>query len=138
MDYLTQTGADISKLKFKYFNEDNYGFYSNKKIDYGESCCHFTPEKAMIGIERSFHTETLGGVEKAREFMSKKELRKDTSYWTVLVLEAQKKEDSPIKPFVDILPTNYKEYPVNFTEAELESLKGSGIINWINNRKNNI
>jgi len=51
-----------------------------------------------------------------------------------LLQELRQGEDSEYAAFIDIMPTSFNDYPVNFTDEELAMLEGSPCLEEITDR----
>ena len=55
---------------------------------------------------------------------------------TTQLLELKKEDKNNYQPWLDILPSNFNEFPHMYSEDELEWLKGSEILKIIQKNKN--
>ena len=59
----------------------------------------------------------------------------NTAFYSLWLAGERRKEKPFFGPFINILPTGFEDYPVNFSDQELEHLKGSFLPEMIKTRK---
>jgi histone-lysine N-methyltransferase SETD3 len=120
VNWLIQGGAFFPKLHLKYYSEDYRGIHAAQPMQ---------AEETIISIPLKFILTT----EIARDGPICKKInssgcvvRSKHSYLAVALLEEKEKgEESYWAPYINILPVRYSNKPVNFTQEELNWLKGS-------------
>ena len=126
-------GADFSKLKLRFYTENFRGVHACQEIDHGETVV-FVPRTCLITTEDTRETELAKKVGGAESALAKLPLS-NTAYYSMFLIEERRKENSHFRPYLNIMPTGFDDYPVNFSDQELEHLKGSFLPEMIKTRK---
>ena len=132
MNWLRNNGAEFPFLEIKHYNERFRGIvatkniYKNKNILKVPHCCIMTTLKAYkshVGLE-----------------IKKSGWEPPSSHtWLALMLLEEKLNPTSFwKPFIDILPPNYNDFPQFYSSDELNQLKGSFIVDMIKSRNLNL
>lgn len=120
MNWLSETESEYPKLKIRFYEENYRGVHSKTRIKKDETIL-FIPLDRLITLEMAKATEIGKAIiENTLDLLSPKH-----SFLATYLLLERLKEDSPWKPYLEILPTEYSTMPVFFSDEELEYLKGS-------------
>ena len=130
--WLRENNATFPNLEIKHYNENFRGMVTTNGVSRG---------KPLISIPQKCIMTTL----KAYESESGKELHnsgwkpRSTHTWLALyLLEEKQNPNSFWKPYIDIIPPVYGDFPQFYGKDELDSLKGSFVLDMIRSRNLNI
>ena len=130
--WLKSNGSYFPLLDIKHYNERFRGVILNKSVVKNKeilkipNCCIMTTIKAM---------KSLAGQELIRSGWK--------SYCShtplaLYLLEEKMKFDSYWKPYIDIIPKTYDDFPQFYKDEELKQLKGSFVLEMIRSRNLNL
>ena len=130
--WLIDYNATFPNLEIKHYNENFRGMVTKSNVYKG---------KPLISIPQKCIMTTL----KAYESESGKELKNsgwdpDSSHtWLALYLIEEKQNPNSFwKPYIDIIPPVYGDFPQFYSKSELSQLKGSFILDMIKSRNLNL
>jgi len=126
-------GADFSKLKLRFYTENFRGVHACMDIDHGETVV-FVPRACLITTEDAQATELATKIGGAESTLAKLPLS-NTAFYSMFLIEERRKENPFFAPYLNILPTGFDDYPVNFSDQELEHFNGSFLPEMIKTRK---
>jgi protein-histidine N-methyltransferase len=124
--WMEENGASFSPVALK-VNQDGRHVYATRPLRDGELAIHI-PRKLMI--TPAIARESAIGKLIAAHCQN----AADHDYLAAFLLEI-KHEGGFWKPYVDVLPTNYSHIPLNYSENELDALKGTYIFPVIRRRR---
>jgi histone-lysine N-methyltransferase SETD3 len=130
IEWMLENGAVMPNLYFEYYAVDFRGVC----ID-----TDFADDEIMVSIPPAL----LVTVEKAKaspigQKISKSGCRlRSHAYVACMLLEEKLNPNSYWKPYLDVLPASYRCIPTEFTEEELEYLRGSLTLEEIRERQEN-
>lgn len=130
--WLRDNNATFPNLEIKHYNENFRGMVTTKNVYKG---------KPLISIPQKCIMTSL----KAYESESGKELKNSgwephsSHTWLALyLLEEKQNSNSFWKPYIDIIPPIYGDFPQFYRKAELSQLKGSFVLDMIRSRNLNL
>ena len=130
--WLLENGAEFPNLEIKHYNETFRGIVTNKNVKRGAE---------ILKIPHSCIMTTL----KAQECEAGLELKKSGwepssshTWLSLFLLQEKLNKNSFWKPFIDILPPTYGDFPQFYNQSELKKLKGSFILDMIKSRNLNL
>ena len=131
--WLIDNGAKFPGLYFKMYGPDQRGVHCKKDIDRNRRIM-YVPLKCLITDQMARQTKTgslLISIEKRLSAPNHNQI-------IVFMLEDMMKKDSFFKPYYDILPKDVSNFPVFWTDKEVEYLKGSTLGGEIQQRREKI
>ena len=122
LDWLKEGGSAYEKLKIRFYGPDYRGVHAAKDIRKGETIL-FVPKHQIVTLELAF-ASPLGSL------MYEKGLRQRLispkhSFLSAFIMQERRKPDSYWWPYMDILPKQFTNFPIFFTEYEKAFLNGS-------------
>jgi histone-lysine N-methyltransferase SETD3 len=132
-DWLTEGGAVFPKIYLEYYSHDYRGVHCSRKIDKGE-CVLLVPLSHIITLEMA-KLAPVGRkmIEHDLDLLSPKHC-----FLTTFILQEQRKEKSFWRPYLNILPQSFSNFPVFYNDEELEMLAGSPFLDLVNEKKADI
>jgi len=128
-NWLREGGSFFPKLKFEYYDKDYRGIHAGESIG---------DEELIISIPQRFimTTELARASEIGRRLATTGcIIRSKHSYLACYLLqERDRGQQSFWHPYIDCLPVDYKNMPINFDSDELAYLKGSFSLGKIHQR----
>ena len=131
--WLIDNGAKFPGLYFKMYGPDQRGVHCKQDIDRNRRIM-YVPLKCLITDQMARQTKTgslLISIEKRLSAPNHNQI-------IVFMLEDMMKKDSFFKPYYDILPKDVSNFPVFWTDKEVEYLKGSTLGGEIQQRREKI
>jgi histone-lysine N-methyltransferase SETD3 len=130
--WLHQNGAEFPYLKIKHFNENFRGIVTNKNVYRGNVVLKVPHQCIMTSLKA--HSSTVG-----KELENSKWRPHSSHTWLALFLLQEKMDPNSFwKPYIDILPPTYGDFPQFYSSGELKQLKGSFILDMIKSRNLNL
>ena len=126
---LYQHNSFFPKLKIHFYTEDYRGVIAKSDISKNEIIMTI-PKTCLITLENAFETE-YG--KKIRKFMYKELNSPKHCLLSSFLLFEEK--NPKYKYYFDLLPKDFKNFPVFYTKEELEYLKGSPFLSQILEKK---
>ena len=127
--WLIQGGAIFPKIHMRYYSEDYRGVHSTRPILANE-CIIFVPKSHIITLEIAKQAPIGSKMMTAQlDLLSPKH-----SYLSSYILHEQLKPNSFWRPYLNILPEKYANFPIFYTDEEREWLAGSPFLNQINEK----
>lgn len=120
IDWLLSGQSEFPKLKIQYYSKDYRGVHAIRKVKAREVVL-YVPKTHLITLEMA--KETLI----AKKILSCKLdlLSPKHSFLSTFLLQERRNPNSFWKPYLDVLPEQYTNFPIFFSESELEWLRGS-------------
>ena len=132
IQWLRDNGAEFPLLKIKHHNESYRGIVTTKNVYKGNIILK-VPHKCIITSVKAYET-TVG-----KELKNSGWNPHSSHTWLALFLLQEKLDPSSFwKPFIDILPPTYGDFPQFYNSDELKQLKGSFILDMIKSRNLNL
>ena len=132
ISWLLKNGAEFPSLEIKHYNERFRGIVTKKNIHKSKQILK-VPHKCIMTTLKAYESEV--GLELKS---SGWEPYNSHTWLAVMLLEEKLKLDSFWKPFIDILPPNYNDFPQFYNNEELKQLSGSFILDMIKSRNLNL
>jgi len=126
---LYQHNSFFPKLKIHFYTEDYRGVIAKSDISKNEIIMTI-PKSCLITLENAFETE-YG--KKIRKFMYRELNSPKHCLLSSFLLFEEK--NPKYKYYFDLLPKDFKNFPVFYTKEELEYLKGSSFLSQILEKK---
>jgi len=128
--WLLENGAKFPNLELKDYGDEVRGCHAVTDIHEDEVIIEI-PLRCLITVEMGKDTDVGRAI-----LASNIDLDAPKHIFLMLfMLIDRKKKDSFFKPYYDILPETLNNMPIFWTEAELEMLKGSYLLQQIEERK---
>eukprot|EP01083_Nonionella_stella_P141743 437319_1 len=128
VNWLLEGGAKFPKLYLKYYSKDFRGVHALTRI----------PEDEVILCVPLSHIMTSDVAKQSnigqKIIKSNVELRSKHSYLACFLLQEKHDPNSYWKPYIDILPQEYRNMPIHFSKEELAHLTGSFSLQKIRDR----
>jgi histone-lysine N-methyltransferase SETD3 len=131
LDWMERGGADFSKLKLRYYSENYRGVHASQNIKSGEVIL-YVPLNQIITLEMAYQTP-IGRKMYEKNLRSKLISPKHT-FLGSYILQEKKKDEQRFAEYLDILPKGLNDFPIFFTEDELEFLKGSPFLDQVHEK----
>lgn len=128
IDWLRKNGAEFPFLEIKHYNERFRGIVATNNI-YREKQILKVPNKCIMTTLKAYESEIGLEVKK-----SGWEPHSSHTWLALMLLQEKLKSNSFWKPFIDILPRNYNDFPQFYTAEELDQLKSSFVLDMIKAR----
>jgi histone-lysine N-methyltransferase SETD3 len=132
ISWLRKNGAEFPHLEIKHYNERFRGIVATKNI-YKCKQILKVPHKCIMTTLKAYETEV--GLELKS---SGWEPHSSHTWLAVMLLQEKLNPNSFWKPFIDILPPNYNDFPQFYNNEELKQLSGSFILDMIKSRNLNL
>jgi protein-histidine N-methyltransferase len=128
LKWLRDGGSQFDKLKIRYYTADYRGVHAARDIKKGETIL-FVPKEQIITLEMAF-ASPVG------KLMYEKGLRQRLispkhSFLSCFIMQERRKPESIWQYYIDILPKNFTNFPIFFTEEEKKWLQGSPFLDQI-------
>jgi len=128
LDWMKENGADFSKLELRYYSADWRGVHAKEEIKKGDTVL-FVPHDTIVTLDLAKESP-LG------KYMVENEVvdymyYKMSAYFAVFLMQERKNPNSKFKAYLDILPKSHDDFPIFFTDAEKEFLKGSSFLDLV-------
>lgn len=118
-EWLINNGAHMGDISIEYYDTDYRGVTVHKEIKKGSNIIQI-PFNCCISLEES---KTRGYNKKLKELGLK--YTSPHTYIALELLDIKNNKDHKLTPYIKCLPQYFSNVPINFTENELEHLKGS-------------
>jgi len=130
--WLRENGAEFPLLKIRHHNENFRGIVTTKNIYKGKVILK-VPHSCIMTSIKAYKTKV------GQELKNSGWEPHSSHTWLALFLLQEKLDpDSFWKPFLDILPPTYGDFPQFYSTNELGQLKGSFILDMIKSRNLNL
>ena len=133
VNWLIEGGAIFPKLQMRFYSEDYRGVHSTSFI-LKDECILFVPKSHIITLEMA-KSSPIGQkmVEADLDLLSPKH-----SFLTTYILQERRKSETFWKPYLEILPEKFRNFPIFFTEEEKVWLAGSPFLDQVNEKIDDI
>ncbi|CAD8159503.1 unnamed protein product [Paramecium pentaurelia] len=129
LEWLKNGQALFPKIKIECYAEDYRGVNARKAISSKEVIL-FVPRSHMITLEMAKETPVAKKIIQYRlDLLSPKH-----SFLSTFLLQEKKKQDSFWKPYLDVLPKSYSNFPIFFNDNDLDWLKGSPFLKQVKDK----
>jgi histone-lysine N-methyltransferase SETD3 len=130
--WLKNNDADFPYLNIKHYNKTFRGIVTNKNIHRGNVILKI-PHECIMTTLKAHNTEV------GRELENSGWTPYSSHTWLALYLLQEKMNPNSFwKPYIDILPPTYGDFPQFYSSTELKQLKGSFILDMIKSRNLNL
>eukprot|EP00826_Nyctotherus_ovalis_P018840 TRINITY_DN15715_c0_g1_i11.p1 TRINITY_DN15715_c0_g1~~TRINITY_DN15715_c0_g1_i11.p1 ORF type:complete len:547 (-),score=134.33 TRINITY_DN15715_c0_g1_i11:28-1668(-) len=113
-------GARFNKVKLRFYSADHRGIHAKQKLKRKEVLI-FIPKELIITLEIAKEAPVGDKIKRAKLAL----LSPKHCFLSTYLLQEMRNPDSKWKPFLDMLPKSTNNFPIFFTEEEMEWLKGS-------------
>mmetsp|Transcript_15397 Transcript_15397/g.15375 ORF Transcript_15397/g.15375 Transcript_15397/m.15375 type:complete len:490 (+) Transcript_15397:259-1728(+) len=128
-NWLIEGGAKFPKIKLRFYSKDYRGVHSTTFIAKNE-CIVVIPRSHIITLEMAKATPIGQKMVAANlNLLSPKH-----SFLSSFILQEKAKEESWWKPYLDILPESYSNFPIFYTDEDKEWLTGSPFLEQVNEK----
>lgn len=112
VDQLTAAGGDCSKVKLRYYSENNRGMHAACDIKQGETAI-FIPYDSLLSMKKAYATEIGAKLLKSHETgLFTKLTNVGNTFLTSLILaESRKNTESEFWPYLTMLPPSCSNFP---------------------------
>lgn len=128
IEWLLENGSEFPHLKIEHINENFRGIVSNKNIKKNKVILK-VPEKCIITYTKAKNSEVGKELEK-----SGYENYSSHTVIALYILQEKLNPNSFWKPYLDILPPNYADFPQFYMKNEIDHLENSFIVDMIKSR----
>ena len=126
--WLLDNNAVFPSLEILHYNEQYRGIIVTKNIHKNQKIITI-PHKCIMTNVKAFESDI--GLELNK---SGWDIKSSHTYMALMLLQEKLKPDSFWKPFIDILPDKYDNFPHFYKDIDLEQLKGSFSLDMIKSR----
>jgi len=127
--WLLEGGAQFPKLKLRFYSKDYRGVHSTTFVAKNETIV-IIPKTHIITLEMAKATPIGQKMVAANlNLLSPKH-----SFLSSFILQEKAKEESWWKPYLDILPESYSNFPIFYTDEDKEWLTGSPFLDQVNEK----
>lgn len=113
-------GARFNKVRLRFYSADYRGIHAKQKLKRKEVLI-FIPKELIITLEMAKEAPVGDKIKRAKLTL----LSPKHSFLSTYLLQEIHNPDSKWKPFLDMLPKSTNNFPIFFTEEEMEWLRGS-------------
>ena len=130
--WLKENGSEFPNLEIKHYNENFRGITMNKNVYKGNTILN-VPHKCIMTTLKA-QNSIVG-----KELQKSKWKPQSNHTWLALFLLQEKMDSNSFwKPYIDIIPPTYGDFPQFYNSNELDQLKGSFILDMIKSRNLNL
>lgn len=122
LKWLKEGGSEFEKLKIRYYTADYRGVHAARDIKKGETIL-FVPKDQIITLEMAFASPV--GKLMFEKGHRQRLISPKHSFLSCFIMQERRKPVSPFQYYIDILPKNFSNFPIFFTDEEKQWLKGS-------------
>jgi protein-histidine N-methyltransferase len=129
IQWMKEGGAAHPMLYLRYYSQDYRGIHALCKIPNNSQILYVPHSHIMT-------SEVAKGSEIGKKIISSGcDLRSKHSYLAAYLLQEKHTNSSFWRPYMDILPTKYRNMPIFFEQKEMDMLKGSFVHDKIYDRR---
>jgi histone-lysine N-methyltransferase SETD3 len=132
INWLSKNGAEFPNLEIKHYNERFRGIVATKNLHKGNQVLK-VPHKCIMTTLKAYESEACLEIKS-----SGWEPQSSHTLLALMLLQEKLNPNSFWKPFIDILPPNYNDFPQFYNSDELKQLSGSFILDMIKSRNLNL
>ena len=125
LKWLSDGGSEFGKLKIRYYTADYRGVHAARDIKKGETVL-FVPKAQIITLEMAM--ESPVGKKMYEKGLRNRLISPKHSFLSTFIMQERRKADTIWTEYIDILPKNYSNFPMFFTDDEKTLLKGSAFL----------
>ncbi|KAL4487539.1 hypothetical protein ABPG72_007059 [Tetrahymena utriculariae] len=130
INWLLDGKSEFDNLKLQWYCKNYRGVHARRKV-YNKETILFIPKSHLITLEMAKETPVAKKIIAAKlNLLSPKH-----SFLSTFLLQERKNNESKWKPYLDILPSDYNQFPIFFSEDDLSWLKGSPFQNQVREKK---
>ena len=112
-------------MKIRYYTADYRGVHAARDIKKGETVLYI-PKEQIITLEMAM--ESPVGKKMYEKGLRNRLISPKHSFLSTYIMQERRKPDTIWEPYIDILPKNYSNFPIFFTDEEKQFLKGSAFL----------
>ena len=128
LDWLKRGGSEFGKLKIRYYSADYRGVHAARDIKKGETIL-YVPKEQIITLEMAFASPV--GSKMYEKGLRQRLISPKHTFLSTFVMQERRKPQSDWQYYIDILPKNYSNFPIFFTDEEKKQLEGSPFLDQI-------
>lgn len=125
LEWLKNGGSQFDKLKIRYYTPDYRGVHAARDIKKGEIIL-YVPKEQIITLEMAIHSPI--GKKMYEKGLRQRLISPKHSFLSTFIMQERRKPVSEWHIYIDILPKNFSNFPIFFTEEEKNWLKGSAFL----------
>jgi histone-lysine N-methyltransferase SETD3 len=122
LNWLKEGGSTYDKMKIRFYSADYRGVHAAKNIKKGETILH-VPKEQVITLEMAMNSPV--GRKMYEKGLRQRLISPKHSFLCTYIMQERRNPDSYWNPYMDILPKQFTNFPVFFTEEEKKWLVGS-------------
>jgi histone-lysine N-methyltransferase SETD3 len=115
LDWLKRGGSEFGKLKIRYYSADYRGVHAARDIKKGETIL-YVPKEQIITLEMAFASPV--GSKMYEKGLRQRLISPKHTFLSTFVMQERRKPQSDWQYYIDILPKNYSNFPIFFTDEE--------------------
>jgi histone-lysine N-methyltransferase SETD3 len=115
LKWLKDGGSEYDKLKIRYYTTDYRGVHAARDIKKGETIL-YVPKEQIITLEMAF-ASPIGKLMFEKGHRNRL-ISPKHSFLSCFIMQERRKPESPFQYYIDILPKNFTNFPIFFTEDE--------------------
>lgn len=119
LEWLKNGGSEFSKLKIRYYTADYRGVHAARDIKKGEIIL-YVPKEQIITLEMAISSPV--GKKMYEKGLRQRLISPKHSFLSTFIMQERRKPASEWDPYIDILPKNFTNFPIFFTEEEQQWL----------------
>ena len=131
LKWLKDGGSQFDKLKIRYYTADYRGVHAARDIRKGETIL-YVPKEQIITLEMAIASPV--GSRMYEKGLRQRLISPKHSFLATFIMQERRKDHTIWDPYIDILPKNYTNFPIFFTEEEKKWLKGSPFLDQIHEK----
>ena len=131
LKWLKDGGSQFDKLKIRYYTADYRGVHAARDIRKGETIL-YVPKEQIITLEMAIASPV--GSRMYEKGLRQRLISPKHSFLATFIMQERRKDLTIWDPYIDILPKNYTNFPIFFTEEEKKWLKGSPFLDQIHEK----
>lgn len=129
INWLIRGGAIFPKLHMRHYSEDYRGVHSTRNISKDE-CIIFIPKSHIITLEMAKQTR----IGSQMFYLNLDLISPKHSFLSTFILQEQQNPQSFWRPYLNILPEKYANFPIFYSEEEKEWLAGSPFLDQVHEK----
>ena len=131
LNWMKEDGAEYPKLEMRQYNPIYRGVHAAENIRKGETIL-YVPHQQIMTLDMAIKSP-IGQLMEAKNLRGRL-LSPKHSFLSALVMQERRKEDTYYKRYLEILPQQFDNFPIFYTEDEKAWLKGSPFIEQIDSK----
>lgn len=122
LSWMTEGGSIYDKMKIRFYSADYRGVHAARNIKKGETILH-VPKEQIITLEMAMGSPV--GKKMYEKGLRQRLISPKHSFLCTFIMQERRNPDSYWIPYMEILPKQFNNFPIFFTDEEKKWLVGS-------------